>query len=56
MIPITFIIDLGTPLCQGEFDKFVHYFNTVEKYKDQYNQAEDEPGKQEVLTTLNRNI
>jgi len=37
MIPLTFIIDLGTSLCQQDFDKFVHYFNVVEKSKEQFN-------------------
>jgi len=35
-IPITFVIDLGTPLCQHEFDKFCYYFNMVEKFKESY--------------------
>ena len=55
-IPVTFVIDLGTPLCQHEFDRFTHYFNMVEKHKEQFQGAEDEAGKQEVLALLNRSI
>ena len=55
-IPITFVIDLGTPLCQHEFDKFTYYFNMVEKFKEQYLDAEDENAKQEVLGLMNKNI
>ena len=36
MIPVTFVIDLGTSMCQHEFDKFCYFFNMIEKFKDQY--------------------
>ena len=49
-IPVTFVIDLATPLCQNEFDKFCYYFNMVEKFKEQYVEASDEDGKREVLS------
>ena len=48
-IPITFVVDLGTPLCQQEFDKFCYYFNMIEKYVQPYADAPDEASKQEVL-------
>ena len=35
-IPLTFVIDLGTPLCQQEFDKFVQYFNMIDKFKEPF--------------------
>ena len=38
-IPLTFVIDLGTSLCQQDFDKFCYYFNMVEKFKEQYLEA-----------------
>lgn len=41
-IPITFVIDLGTSMCQHEFDKFCYYFNMVEKVRDQYLDSPDE--------------
>ena len=30
-LPLTFVIDLSTFVCQQEFDKFVHYFNIIVK-------------------------
>ena len=55
-IPVTFVIDLATPLCQNEFDKFCYYFNMVEKFKEQYVEASDEDGKREVLSQMNRDL
>jgi len=48
-IPITFVIDLGTSQCQSEFEKFVYYFNMIDKFQEGYQQASDDPAKQEVL-------
>ncbi len=45
IIPLTFIIDLGTSLCQQDFDKFVHFFNVLEKSKEPYAEAIDANGK-----------
>lgn len=55
-IPITFAIDLGTTLCQHEFDKFNYYFNMVEKHKEQYNAGRDAEAKAEILSTMNKNL
>ena len=55
-IPITFVIDLGTTLCQHEFDKFCYYFNMVEKHKDQYNSCGDAESQAETLSSMNKNI
>lgn len=35
-LPLTFVIDLSTFVCQQEFDKFVHYFNMIEKQKHNF--------------------
>jgi len=45
MIPITFILDLGTTLCQQEFDKFTYYFNIIEKSKESYIEAANDDEK-----------
>ena len=55
-IPITFVIDLGTSLCQQEFDKFTYYFNMIEKFKEPYAEQHSEEGKLEVIANMNRNI
>lgn len=56
MIPITFVLDLGTTLCQQEFDKFTYYFNIIEKSRDQYTAANGDTEKEEVMAQMNRNI
>ena len=34
VMPLTFLMDLSSPNCQQEFDKFQTYFNILNKYKE----------------------
>ena len=36
-IPLTFVLDLSSPICQQEYDRFVNFFGLVEKHKQAYN-------------------
>ena len=40
--------------CQNEFDKFCHYFNTIEKAKQPFKDAGSESAQVEVLANLNK--
>ena len=56
-LPLTFVIDLGTSMCSTEYDKFNYYFNSVEKFKNAYNDVKhDEELKADVLNTINQTV
>ena len=45
-LPLTFVIDLGTSMAGIEYDKFHYYFNVIEKFKQQYNDAKGNENEQ----------
>ena len=34
ILPVTFVLDYGSPQYKLEFDKFCNYFNVIEKFKN----------------------
>lgn len=39
-MPLTFVVDVANPSSQSDYDKFISYFNVVEKNKKNYEIAE----------------
>jgi len=55
-MPVTFVIDIGNPVCQFEYDKFTTYFNIVDKGKKKMDVNADEAEKKKRRDAVNKQL